>query len=277
MVSLALAGAILVALPSMGPAVGAGLAAVVLLLGVAVAVRSWPVELGVSDDELSVRNPLRQIVVSRPDVRELRAERLAGRFGSPGTEVGIVCSDGRVVRVVASLAVPGTAHNRAVMFLALRRWSSANGVPDGLPHREYGDAVTRRSLLGSSEEVEVDAYVRRTDSRGWGGWEQGHLVIPSLPTKGAARWFSHVHQPVAVALGSPPRSFPIELRGADKVSVRPARFAAEAFFGDDTSFLVVTTIRRVLELALRAEEADLVLGRLRQMDGEDTAGLTPAE
>lgn len=266
---LLVATALLVGLGALvGPGAGAGAAIVLVLATLALAVRAWGVSLVLDGDELVVRNPIRRTRFGAGEVAEIRADRWAGRLGKPGSQVAVVGDDGRSVRSVASLAAPFSGHERAELFLALRRWSVAHQVTDGLPHREYGDNRTRREMLEGDEEVEVQAWVRRTDSRGWDGWESGTLSLPDLPAGRSARWTPDVAAGSASAVtGGAKRSRTVQLRDAEKVVVRPARFTEEQFFGSGTSFLVITTLRRTVEVALRPDEAEPVLTRLRAIDG----------
>ena len=252
-----------------GDVAAAGSGVAVLLVTLGLVIRAWPTAVVLTDDQIVVRNPIRRRVIAADEVAELRADRRAGHLGPPGSQVAIVASDGRVVRSVASVALPGSAHERAELFLALRRWSAAHDVADGLPHREYGDRGTRHELLVSAEEVEVSAWMRRTDSRGWGDWEAGTLLLPSpgADAGGRARWTDRDPPSHPGTDTAAPRSRPVQLKDAEKVVVRAARFREEEFFGPDTSFLVITTLRRVLEIGLRPDEADLVLRRLRDIDG----------
>ncbi len=253
---------------SAGAAAGAVVAIVLALATLTLAARAWGVSLVLEGDELVVRNPIRRTRFGAGEVAELRADRYAGRLGKPGSQVAVVGGDGRSVRSVASLAAPFSGHERAELFLALRRWSAAHEVTDGLPHREYGDDRTRRLLLEGDEEVEVQAWVRRTDSRGWGGWEPGTLSLPDLPAGRSARWTPDVptRSAPAVTGGGAKRGRTVQLRDAEKVVVRPARFTEEQFFGPGTSFIVITTLRRTVEVALRPDEAEPALARLRAID-----------
>ncbi len=263
------AGAALLVLNGLvGAAAGAGAAIGLALATLVVVVRAWGVSLVLDRDELVVRNPIRRTRFGAGDVAELRADRWAGRLGKPGSEVAVVGADGRAVRAVASLAAPFSGHDRAELFLALRRWSAAHEVTDGLPHREYGDDRTRRQLLEGDEEVEVQAWVRRTDSRGWGGWEPGTLLLPGVPANRSARWAgTGTARSAPTGTDGASRGRTVQLRDAEKVVVRSARFTEEQFFGPNTSFLVITTLRRTVEVGLRPDEAEPVLARLRAIDG----------
>ncbi len=264
----------LLAVTVLGSPLGVVLAAVLLVAAAGLAARAWPVAVVVEDDRIRVRNLIRRCEVAAPEIERVQADRVGGRIGRTGVVVGLVRPGGTVVRPLATLAVPGSAHQRAELSLVLRRWCDRNGVEDDLPHREYGDHSTRRDLLEAGEEVEVRAWVRRTDSRGWGGWEIGTLHLPApRPATGdrpapEARWTRDKRGDPLEILATPVTR-PLQVRGAEKVVTRAARFPEEEYFGPDTTFLVVTTMRRTLEVGLQGDEADLVHTRIRQLDGEE--------
>ncbi len=276
---LLLAGPVILggaALVIVGLAIGGRAGLIVSGLAVAAAgtvvVLCMRTALVIEGGELVARNPFRSRRLAASDVVELRPERLAGLLGPLGTEVGVVRRGGAVIRVAATLSLVGTGRGaaRAGLFLALRRWAVAHAVPDRLPRHEFATAGTRHDLLTGGEEVEVRGRMRRTDARGWDDWDTGRLVLPAVGSSQPSTWVSdEAHGEAHV---EPARGRPVDLIGAEKVARRGVRFPEEAFFGKNTGFLVITLVRRTVELAFPEEEADLVLARLRQLEGHEGGG-----
>lgn len=275
---LFLAGPVLVAgatVAIIGRLVGGPAGLVVTTLAIVLAGTAgalcWRTALVLETGQLLVRNPFRARRLAASDVVELRPERLAGVLGPLGTEVGVVRPGGAVVRVAAtlSLASAGRGRARAALFLALRRWAAAHQVPDRLPRHEFATSATRHDLLTGGEEVEVRARMRRTDARGWGDWDTGRMALPAVGSGERSRWLADDAYGALAQQGRP-----VELSGADKVAQRGVRFPEEAFFGKTTGFLVITMVRRTVELAFPEDEAGLVLARLRQLERHDGAALT---
>lgn len=121
------------------------------------------------------------------------------------------------------------------------------------------EAAARRVALGAGEAVELPCLLRRTTSRGWGEWTDGRL---RLPGPGGAVPDFVADDPTDVALVTRKGETPVVLDPPLEVTVRPVRYRAEAFHGADAEILVVTSPRRVVEIALPTAEVELVGRRL---------------
>jgi hypothetical protein len=122
------------------------------------------------------------------------------------------------------------------------------------------EAAARLELLSAGEAVDLPCLLRRTTSRGWGEWTEGRIRLPG-PTTTAAPDFV-ADDPTEVALVTRRGEAPVVLEPPLDVTVRPVRYRAEAFHGAESEILVVTSPRRVVEIALPTTEVELVGRRL---------------
>lgn len=104
---------------------------------------------------------------------------------------------------------------------------------------------------------------RRTTPRGWGEWVDGTLELPPVGGPGEARFVPD--DPTSVALVTRQGAAPVVMAPPLDVSVRPVRYRAEAFHGQDAEVVVVSTERRVVELALPPEELESAARRLSEL------------
>lgn len=126
--------------------------------------------------------------------------------------------------------------------------------------RARREVAERRARLQDGAEVALPCKARRTTPRGWGEWVDGRLELPVAGAPGAARFV--VDDPTAVALVTRQGAAPVVMAPPLDVSVRPVRYRAEAFHGPDAEVVVITTERRVVELALPVEETETAARRL---------------
>jgi hypothetical protein len=126
--------------------------------------------------------------------------------------------------------------------------------------RNRREAAARLSALEAGEAVELPCLLRRTTSRGWGEWTAGRLRLPGAGEVAAAAFVAD--DPSEVALVTRKGEAPVVLDPPRDVTVRPVRYRAEAFHGADAEILVVTSPRRVVEVALPPAEVELAGRRL---------------
>lgn len=128
--------------------------------------------------------------------------------------------------------------------------------------RAKRELAVRRQRLAAGEGVALPCKARRTTSRGWGEWCDGRLRLPGAEGGGAS---FVVDDPTAVALVTRQGAAPVTLDPPHEVRVRPVRYKTEAFHGSDAEIIVVTSERRVVELALPPDDVEPVARRLAQL------------
>ena len=111
------------------------------------------------------------------------------------------------------------------------------------------EAAARLEVLVGGEAVDLPCRLRRTTSRGWGEWMDGLLRLPG-PGDGWAPAFV-ADDPSEVALVTRKGEAPVVLDAPRQVALRPVRYRAEAFHGTEAEIVVVTSPRRVVEIARR--------------------------
>ncbi len=122
------------------------------------------------------------------------------------------------------------------------------------------EAAARLELLTAGDAVDLPCLLRRTTSRGWGEWMEGRLRLPGRGDAAAPDFVAD--SPSEVALVTRKGEAPVVLDPPLEVTVRPVRYRAEAFHGAEGEILVVTSPRRVVEIALPTTEVELVGRRL---------------
>lgn len=128
--------------------------------------------------------------------------------------------------------------------------------------RAKRELAVRRQRLAAGEPVALPGKARRTTSRGWAAWVDGRLRLPS--SAGGVASFV-VDDPTEVALVTRQGQAPVSLDPPHEISVRPVRYKNEAFHGSDAEIIVVTSERRVVELAVSPGDVELVARRLAQL------------
>lgn len=130
--------------------------------------------------------------------------------------------------------------------------------------RAKRELAVRRSRLTAGEPVALPCKARRTTSRGWAAWVDGRLRLPEAgSTEGGASFI--VDDPTEVALVTRQGEAPVPLDPPHEITVRPVRYKTEAFHGSDAEIIVVTSERRVVELALAPSDVESVARRLAQL------------
>ena len=129
--------------------------------------------------------------------------------------------------------------------------------------RNRREALARHDQLARGDAVALPAKARRTTSRGWGEWVDGRLRLPGA-AGGVADFV--VDDPTQVALVTRRGEAPVTFESPFEVEVRPVRYKAEAFHGDGAEIITVTSARRVVEIALPPDVAELAARRLSQLD-----------
>ncbi|HEU5153044.1 MAG TPA: hypothetical protein VFU19_21300 [Iamia sp.] len=128
--------------------------------------------------------------------------------------------------------------------------------------RAKRELAVRRTRLAAGEPVALPCKARRTTPRGWAAWVDGRLRLPSA-AGGEASFV--VDDPSEVALVTRQGQAPVTFEPPHEVTVRPVRYKTEAFHGSDAEIIVVTTERRVVEIALPPAEVEDVARRLAQL------------
>jgi hypothetical protein len=128
--------------------------------------------------------------------------------------------------------------------------------------RAKREMAVRRERLAAGEPVALPCKARRTTSRGWAAWVDGRLRLPSA--EGGEASFV-VDDPTEVALVTRQGQAPVDLEAPYAVTVRPVRYKTEAFHGTDAEIIVVTSERRVVELAFAPGDVEPVARRLAQL------------
>ena len=128
--------------------------------------------------------------------------------------------------------------------------------------RARRELAVRRSRLAAGEPVALPCKARRTTSRGWAGWVDGRLRLPGV---GGGEASFVVDDPTEVALVTRQGQAPVTFEPPYEVAVRPVRYKTEAFHGADAEIIVVTSERRVVELALPGVDVEPVARRLVQL------------
>jgi hypothetical protein len=116
------------------------------------------------------------------------------------------------------------------------------------------EAAARLAGLEAGDAVDLPCLLRRTTSRGWGEWIEGRLRLPGPGATDPPDFVAD--HPEEVALVSRKGEAPVVLDRPLEVTVRPVRYRAEAFHGADAEILVVTSPRRVVEIALPPDEVE---------------------
>ncbi len=124
--------------------------------------------------------------------------------------------------------------------------------------------AVRRQRLAAGEPVALPCKARRTTSRGWAAWVDGRLRLPGEGGTAAEASFV-VDDPSEVALVTRQGAAPVTFEAPLEVSVRPVRYRTEAFHGSDAEIIVVTSERRVVELALPPVDTEPVAQRLARL------------
>jgi len=127
--------------------------------------------------------------------------------------------------------------------------------------RAKREIAVRRQRLDAGEPVALPCKARRTTSRGWAAWVDGRLRLPADGDRVGEASFV-VDDPTEVALVTRQGQTPVTFEPPHEVTVRPVRYKTEAFHGSDAEIIVVTSERRVVELALPAGEVEPVARRL---------------
>jgi hypothetical protein len=122
------------------------------------------------------------------------------------------------------------------------------------------EAAARLEALTAGDAVDLPCLLRRTTSRGWGEWTEGRLRLPRPGDTPSPAFVAD--DPSEVALVTRKGEAPVVLDPPLEVTVRPVRYRAEAFHGTDAEILVVTSPRRVVEIALPPAEVELAGRRL---------------
>jgi hypothetical protein len=134
--------------------------------------------------------------------------------------------------------------------------------------RAKRELAVRRSRLTAGEPVALPCKARRTTSRGWAAWVDGRLRLPAAGEIGAS---FVVDDPTEVALVTRQGEAPVPLDPPHEITVRPVRYKTEAFHGSEAEIIVVTSERRVVELALAPDDVEPVARRLAQLPVPDDA------